>query len=731
MKPTIVHVITELGTGGAERVLARLVTGPTPFRHVIVALTGDGDLATTLRAGGIEVVSLHMRRTVPSPVALVRLARIIRRERPVVVQTWLYHADLIGLLAAQLARFHPVIWNVRCSNMDLSLYRWSTRTVVRLLTWLSPLPAAVIVNSEAGHRWHNQLGYRPARWEVVPNGIDTDAFHPDAAARAQWRRRLGVGDETVLIGCVARRDPMKNHEGFLSAAAEAARRRPDLAFVLAGRGVTRADAVLAHLADRVTAPVHMIGQCDDPAGLTAALDIAILPSAFGEGFPSVVAEAMAAGVPCVVTDVGDAARIVADTGRIVPPRDPLALGVAIAALAADALLCAKLSEAARRRIRDEYGLAAATARYDAIWHDVAASTGKLSQRQGDPGTAPPQPRASQPPSDISVVIPVYNRERDIRRAIASVLRQTLPPREVIVVDDGSTDSTDAAVRAIGDPRLRLIRHERNLGAAAARNTGVTAAAGTWIAFLDSDDEWAPDKLARQLQRIVNAPIRAVGAITGYTIYDWRYGSKHVFRPGAQACTRESLAWGCRISPGSTLLIRRQAFLDIGPFDTRLTRFEDWDWLMRFSDVHTLVAEPDPLVVVHKSANPSLRRVDPALAVISDKHRAAFYKSSWLNGRCFDSTLQVERAACAYYDRRYALAVANLLRSVTIYPFRDGAFFRMVLSRTFGLLTGRTPAPAANPVSAVDSGEPMSHRSPIADGPDIDGAGAPRANNISL
>lgn len=371
-RPTIVHVITELGAGGAEHMLLRLVAASTGYRHIVVSLSGEGALTNAIRAAGADVLSLGMRRHILSLGAIFALTRIIRRERPLVLQTWLYHADLMGTVAARLTNFRPVAWNLRCSNMDLSRYRWSTRVVVKILILLSSWPDVVMTNSAAGRRWHTDLGYRPRRWEFVPNGVDATIFRPDAEARAHWRRRFDVKDGDVLIGMVARRDPMKDHEGMLRAAAEAARHHQNLAFVLAGRGITRADPTLVQLADAVGAPVHLIGECDDPAGLNAALDIAVLSSAFGEGFPNVVAEAMVAGVPCIVTDVGDAASIVGDTGHVVPPRSPDALAQAILMLANDAPLRVRLGAAARRRMIENFDLAAVAACYEAAWASLIA-----------------------------------------------------------------------------------------------------------------------------------------------------------------------------------------------------------------------------------------------------------------------------------------------------------------------------------------------------------------------
>src|SRR5690348_12324408 len=126
---------------------------------------------------------------------------------------------------------------------------------------------------------------------------------------------------------------------------------------------------------------------------------------------------------------------------------------------------------------------------------------------------------------ISVIIPLYNRREEIRRAIASALRQSHAPYEVVVVDDGSRDGSAEAVAALGDKRIRLLRHERNQGASAARNTGIAAAEGEWIALLDSDDEWAPEKLARQLETLRTANDVPAAGVSGYVIRDYRTGEE--------------------------------------------------------------------------------------------------------------------------------------------------------------------------------------------------------------
>jgi glycosyltransferase involved in cell wall biosynthesis len=324
----IVHLISSLDVGGTEMVLYHLLShmDRQHFQNTVVSLIEVGPVGEKIQALGIPVHSLGMQRGRPSPLGIWRLAHILRHKHPDVLQTWLYHADLLGLLTAALVRVPCTVWNLRASDMDMSKYRLLSGWTVRLCACLSGLPQTVIVNSEAGRAFHAQYGYRPRQWALIPNGIDTQSFHRDTSARQEVRHELGLAPEALLIGLIARFDPMKDHTTFLRAAGHLARVKARAQFVLAGEHVTvdnpELSALIAqsHLCGRV----HLLGPRSDIPRLTAALDIASL-SSVSEGFPNVVGEAMACGVPCVVTDVGDAAQIVGETGIVVPPRNPLAL----------------------------------------------------------------------------------------------------------------------------------------------------------------------------------------------------------------------------------------------------------------------------------------------------------------------------------------------------------------------------------------------------------------------
>ena len=279
---------------------------------------------------------------------------------------------------------------------------------------------------------------------------------------------------------------------------------------------------------------------------------------------------------------------------------------------------------------------------------------------------------------ISVVIPLYNRRQEVLRALASVLRQSRAADEIVVVDDDSKDGSAEAVEALGERRIRLVRHPQNRGASAARNTGIAAAQGDWIALLDSDDEWAPRKLELQSAALAGASLPA-GA-TGYVIRDYRTGEERAFIPRADDATLDSLVWGCPLGIGSTLLARRAIFAEVGLLDPELPRLEDWEWLMRYLPAHRLHIFGQTLTLVHKASDPSRAQVFAAVARIRAQHRDAWYRRSWLAGRKFDSTLLVEEAAAAHYERHNVRAVALALRAFAAYPLRPG-LLRLLAKRT--------------------------------------------------
>ncbi|HJM51133.1 MAG TPA: glycosyltransferase [Alphaproteobacteria bacterium] len=370
----VVHVITGLSLGGAEIMLYKLLSAMDrrAFANRVVSLTGEGEMAAPIRELEIPVKALGMSPGLPSPAGLWRLRQALRRDRPAVVQTWLYHADLMGLVAAGLAGVPKVAWNVRCSDMGESYYRGLNGLVVRALAVLSSRPQVVVSNSQAGRTMHEGLGYHPRRWDIIPNGFDLEAFRPDRQRRAAVRGALGLAEESPLIGMVARYDPVKGQDIFLAAAAVLAAQRPEVHFAVIGPGCDGNNAELAELARPVPRQrLHTLGLRRDIAAVTAALDIASCAS-HGEGFPNAVGEAMACAVPCAVTNVGDCAVMVGETGRVVPAGDPAALAAALLELVdLGPEGRQRLGQSARQRLKEHYSLDRIAGRYEALYRELA------------------------------------------------------------------------------------------------------------------------------------------------------------------------------------------------------------------------------------------------------------------------------------------------------------------------------------------------------------------------
>lgn len=377
-RPLVLQIITGLPVGGAQAVLEALArrSDALGVRMVILSLADRGSVGERLVAAGITVDALSLNARSPDPRALQRIARRIRQWSPDIVHTWLYHADLLGGLAARMARAPTVLWNLRATALDAASAKWTTALTIRLSALLSRrLPDRIVACSEATRADHVRMGYDAGRMIVIDNGVDLTRFAPDAAQGQAIRRRLGIPDGAVVIGLIARYHAMKNHEGFLRAAGRAFQHEPHVHLLLCGQDVNAANPALAEawrvsgLGDRV----HLLDERGDVPALLTALDIHVSASRSGEGFSNAVLEAMAAGVPCVVTDVGDSARIVGDTGWIVPPARDDALTAALSGAAAAGAAQRQLrAAAARRRAEHHYSLDRMVAAYRDLYRDAAA-----------------------------------------------------------------------------------------------------------------------------------------------------------------------------------------------------------------------------------------------------------------------------------------------------------------------------------------------------------------------
>lgn len=370
-------IITNLATGGAETMLLKLLEhmNRTRFQPTVISLIGLGEIGPRIQALGIPVHTLGMARGLPSPLALLRLVRLLRQLQPDIVHTWMYHADLMGGLAARLTGRSRVIWCIRHSNLSKTENKVSTLRVVNLCARLSAwVPAQIISCSTRAKEVHAAVGYRADKLHVIPNGFELDRFTPNAAARASVRAELGVAADAPLVGLIARYDSQKNHAGFVEAAALVAAQLPQVHFVLAGKDVDASNSVLqAAIAQHgLQERMHLLGRRDDVPRLMAALDV-LASSSHGEAFPNVLGEAMACGVPCAVTDVGDSADIVGSTGRVVPAGDMQGLArEVLALLQLPPAQRAALGQQARQRVQDHYEIGHVTRLYEACYERVLA-----------------------------------------------------------------------------------------------------------------------------------------------------------------------------------------------------------------------------------------------------------------------------------------------------------------------------------------------------------------------
>jgi glycosyltransferase involved in cell wall biosynthesis len=342
----------------------------------VVALMHEEPLGVKLREAGIRVHCLRMSKRTWSLTATIALIRFLRTEKPDLVQTWLQQSDLLGGIAARLAGVPFVFWNVRHSTLHPILSSRRTRIVSRLCALLSNrVPTKILCCSESSRDEQLKLGYAVSKMTVIPNGIDTDRFKPDSEAHSSLRRDLGVPPGVLLIGAAGRFHPAKDHTGLIRAAAQIAKARHDVHFVFCGDQVSMENQDLGRqvVATGFANRFHLLGQRDDVPRILAALDIFLSSSSFSEGFPNVICEAMACGVPCVVTDVGDSARIVAETGRVIPPAQPCALAEAVLQLCAAGPECLqKLGGQARRRISEHFSMWPMVARYQAVYAETIA-----------------------------------------------------------------------------------------------------------------------------------------------------------------------------------------------------------------------------------------------------------------------------------------------------------------------------------------------------------------------
>ncbi|WP_207644281.1 glycosyltransferase [Desulfolucanica intricata] len=333
----IMFLIRSLNYGGAERQLVTLARGlhQSGYKVAVAVFYPGGPLEKDLEETKITVIHLNKRHRWDVFGFLWRLVRLLRTEKPEILHGYLGMPNILTVMLKPIFPRMRMVWGVRASDMDLARYDWLSRLAYRIECCLSRFADLIIANSHAGLNYAVRNGFPREKMRVIPNGIDTNRFQPDPDAGARVRNQWGVSGKETLIGLVGRLDPMKDHPTFLKAASILLRNRKNLRFVCIGEGPSEYKQELNDLSRELGLTEHLIwaGVRRDMPAVYSALNIAV-SSSYSEGFPNVIGEAMACGIPCVVTNAGDSAKIVGDLGIVIQPQSPQELAEGLRAMLA-------------------------------------------------------------------------------------------------------------------------------------------------------------------------------------------------------------------------------------------------------------------------------------------------------------------------------------------------------------------------------------------------------------
>jgi glycosyltransferase involved in cell wall biosynthesis len=369
----VVHIITGLGDGGAEHALFKICKYDLKNKHFVISLKDKGKYFSLLNKLGIKVYCLNV--SFFSIYKFLFLIKLLRSLKPDIVQTWLVHADFIGSFAARLAGIKKILWNVRYSNIEIGKAKLTTILIIKILSILSyVIPKLILVVSKRAKKIYEMEGYNKKILKFIPNGYDMKVLKNNNILKKKFRKKIKIKKSIPLIGNVARYDPQKDHLNLLNALALIRLKKINFFCVLIGSNLDKNNTKIIAEIKRLKLNNHvkLLGQIKNITEVMNGLDIHVLSSSYGEGFPNVVAESMACGTPCIVTDVGDSSYIVGKTGWVVPPNNSQKLARAIKK-SLDEIRYIKWNKRcikAQLRIKNKFNIGKMIELYNSVWARV-------------------------------------------------------------------------------------------------------------------------------------------------------------------------------------------------------------------------------------------------------------------------------------------------------------------------------------------------------------------------
>ncbi|MBT6756762.1 MAG: glycosyltransferase [Candidatus Jacksonbacteria bacterium] len=368
----VMHIITDLDTGGAEMMLYKLLDSlqSDVLDSSVISLMGRGEITERIEALGVKVETLDLEQGArPSWQTIKKLRQIMLAFNPDIVQGWMYHGNIAATMAIflhqPLHKKAKLFWNVRQTLYDINSEKIQTRWLIILGRWLSFFAHGIIYNSSLSAGQHCNAGYLSKKTKLIPNGFDLQKFRPDKNRRQQLREELGVAESVVLVGHISRLHPMKDHATLLRAidrvvgSLSGGSGKQEVLFLLIGHDVT------SELSKNPA--IRFLGERADVPKIMSALDMVVSSSAWGEGFPNVIGEAMASEVPCVVTDVGDSAHIVGEYGRVCSVGDDQCIANSLLQLIKKKEERKAAGKQARQRIKNNYSMSMIKVEYLQEW----------------------------------------------------------------------------------------------------------------------------------------------------------------------------------------------------------------------------------------------------------------------------------------------------------------------------------------------------------------------------